>query len=260
MADNFFLGGTGVFETDGNWSLAAEPAVGDNAIWDGRTNVDCTDDNHTSTAELMGDFIVEPQYTGSIGTAGAPLRLSAATFQMRGPGHLYFENGSTSDTARVIVNNQSCHAYLGANTAKIGIIEALAGDVTLTATLTGTDELWVGDANVTIVGANTLAAVHMLGKGNVTCLPAVTNLYHFGTGTFTQLPLGGLVSNMKIGPGAKVVYAAAGSPIVLAMIYDSGSLDASNVRAILTITTLWKGRNARFKQASTTLVTAEYPL
>lgn len=261
MATTFWTAGgaTSIFETDANWS-GSHPAIGDNAVWDGRTNIDTTDDNHTSLAELMVDFIVEPQYTGTIGTAGAPLQLSAATFQMRGPGRLYFENGSVSDTARVVVNNPSCAAFLGANTAKIGIIEALRGDVTLTATLTGTDELIVGDSNVTILGANTIAAIKMIGSGNVTCLPTVTLLENLGTGTFTQLPLAvGAVTSMRIGSGAKVVYQSANN-ITLAHIHDGGSLDVTGCRSVMTIAELWKGQRATFRQAGTTLVTVEYPL
>ena len=257
MADTFFIGGTGVFETDANWS-GVHPAIGDNAIWDGRTNINCTDDNHTSLAEKLGDLMIEPQYTGMIGTSGAPLQCAATSVQMRGSGTLYHDNGSVTDTDRIIINNPSCHAFLGADTAKSSVIEALAGNVTLTATLTGTDEVWVGDANVTIAGGNTIALVRMFGSGNVTCLPAVTLLENLGTGTFTQLPLAvGAVATMRIGAGAKVIYQAASTPITLVNIHNGGSLDVTGARAVLTITTLWRGPRSAFRKSSTTIVGTE---
>ena len=262
MADTFWLGGTGVFGLDANWSgVHPDPVAPDNAIWDGRTTISCTDDAHAQTAELFGDFTIEPQYTGMIGTAGSSLRLSVANLHMRGPGVLHFENGDTSDTARVIINNPSCTAYLGCETAKIDTIEALQGDVTLTATLTGLLTLTVFDSNVTILGSNQIDLIRIYGRGNVTCMPEVTLLEHFGTGTFTQLPLSGnVVTTMKIGSGAKVIYQSADTPIVLAEIHDGGSLDVTGARAVLTITTLRMGPRAIFRKSNTTVVGTELTL
>ena len=262
MADTrFFVGGDGIFETNANWTGAAHPIAGDSIVLDGRTAINLTDDNHTSAAETMVDAVIEPQYTGMIGTSGAPLTLSTATLQMRAPGTLWFENGSAAVTPRVVINNPSCTAHIGCSDNDIiNVIEALRGDVQLTATLTGLLELVVGDSNVTIVGANTIALVKMIGSGNVTCLPTVTLLENLGTGTFTQLPLAvGAVTSMRIGSGARVVYQSANN-ITLAQIHDGGSLDVTGARSVLTIAELWKGQRATFRQAGTTIVTVEYPL
>jgi hypothetical protein len=259
MAYSYWTNGNedGEYDEDLNYS-GNHPGVGDDLVFDGRSSDAMSLNVAHSIAELLGSVTVERANGSIIGTSGSPLQLSAGRVIMRGTGHLYFENGSISDTAVVIVNAPSGGAHLGCNTAKIGIIRAVAGPVTLTSTLTGLDELHVGNSKVTIESANTIADVIVSGAGNVECLAPVTRLFHNGTGTFTQVLAGGAISSMYIAPRATVVYKGNGT-ITKAFIDAEGHLDASQSGTALTITDLWRHPDGKYdRRDATTLTNPEH--
>lgn len=252
---------SGSWNDDDNWlNVHPDPvAPADNGVFDGRSQVHVTANANHSLAELLGDIIIGPKYGGIIASSAAPLQLSCANLVMRGTGHLYFENGSVSDTARVVVNAPSGGAHLGCNTAKIDVIEALAGEVILTSTLTGLLELYVKDANVTIESANAIAAVHVFGGGDVTCLAPVTKINHWGSGTWRQIKEAGAITTMRIGRGATLQYDCAGT-ITLAMVHDGGMFDTGDFGDALVVSELWRGPDAKIVRRDQFTATIENPL
>lgn len=250
----------GTWNNDDNWlGIHPDPTAADNGVFDGRSQVNVTGGLNSSLAELLGDIIIGPKYGGIIGSTGSPLQLSCANMIMRGTGHLYFENGDTSDTARVVVNAPSGGAHLGCNTAKIDVIEALAGSVVLTSTLTGLLELYVKDASVTIESANAIAAVHVFGSGDVECLAPVTKINHFGSGMWTQKQAAGAMTTMRIGPRATLKYDCAGT-ITLAIVHDGGTFDTGDFGTALTVDELWRGPKANIIRRDQFTATIENPL
>lgn len=246
----------GEFDEDLNYS-GSHPGVGDDLVYDGRSSDDVTGNLAHAIAELLGTVVVKKTNGSTIGSVGTPLQLSAGSVKMLGMGHLYFENGDTSDTALVIVNAPSGGAHLGCNTAKIDVIRAVAGPVTLTSTLDGLLELHVGNSQVTIEGANLIADVFCYGAGDVTCLAPITRLFHYGTGTFTQLLAGGAIATMHIKSRARVVYKGSGT-IAAAYIDAEGDLDMSQSGTAVTVTDLWKHPDGKFERRDSMTVTAEH--
>ena len=237
MADSIWTdgAGTGDLNTAGNWN-GGVPGAGDNAYFVAMQSASVTASLADLTALLLGDVVIGEGYSGAIGSTGSPLTLSAGQIIHRGSGHLYFENGSTSDTSDVIIDTPSGMATIGAATAKNERIAILrAAQATLTSTLTGLDDLFVANAPVTIQGSNTIVDADVATGAIVNCLAPITNLRMSG-GSWTQNAAGSAIANMYIGTGATVTYNST-STITLAVVYPGGTLNMQGDARPKTITT-----------------------
>ena len=104
MANNYWTngGGDNLWSTDANWSVATAPVAADTAIFTGkRSNANVT--GETITVDVPGNVYVMPDYTGTIGSTGTPLKFdfngakTIATMNIEGSGKYYFSTDTTDN-------------------------------------------------------------------------------------------------------------------------------------------------------------------
>ena len=260
MAQTIWTNGaaTGDLNTAGNWSNGVPtdttPAP---AIWDQTNSDDVTASMAALAALLLPEVMVNEGYTGDIGTSGSPFEVSATKFTFRGTGKLFLKQGSTSDTADLILDAPSSPLMqIGANTALFAKISALNGRVTLDSTLTGTTDLFVGaGAIVNIEGANAITGVYVQTGGQiVACNVPITTLYMMG-GSMMQNRDGGTITTVIMGGDARLDYQAATAPTTVT-VGGSAVLDFTKDGREKTVASARVFQGGRIKKSHGLIITA----
>lgn len=230
MATNYWTGASSTaYSTAGNWSLAAVPiATNDVRLRAASTVAIASGLNQSAVA--IGDFIVEPGYSGAIGTAasGVPtyLQIDPDRFQFAGTGQSYIDIGSAAIDALIdntttpgtglrglyLIGSAIANLIVSGGSVGIAAVPGSTSTVTTAQVLGGSLYLGVGTTLTTlrvnggeaIVGC-ALTTVNQYG-GTVTTegIGAITTYNAYG-GT-CYLNSSGTITTLNIYPGATVIF------------------------------------------------------
>lgn len=225
--------GTGVWGTAGNWSSAAVPASNEVVIFNGTSTTDCTDPTGQGAIDLNLLYI-DAAYTGSIGSSGSPLTISADKVEMNGTGTLWYTDGNgTTDLFEV---NNGTVTVAGATTTRLVVNK---GIVEVTGTVTTLDTNSIGsrttDSSVTVSSAATVGTIN-------------------ANGGVTQISTANAVAALNIGCGA-VVFADNSSTITAETQWGGEVEHGPSGAQIVTTLTVFGGVN-RLIPTGTLTVTA----
>ena len=220
MADKIFTGATsGDWSVAGNWLSGSAPVAADNIFFVADYNIDLTAGLDQS-AVTYGKLIVEPGYTGKIGTKIAYLQIACTDVDFKGSGESYIDVSSSAIDIRVdgtaaaptgksgLYLKGSAIDEVNVISGRVGIASKAGETATVTTISANGGSIVAGDGctltNVTVYGGqlNSQASVTTLKiyNGSVTMAEAgaVTTLSlfngshtHNGTGTISTATIEG---------------------------------------------------------------------
>jgi len=201
MAQNIWVGSTGVYTASANWSDGAKPDATDAVVipanvtqgivsaCDGENAIDCVSiliqEGHNQDVGSSG--------TQDVGSSGTPWYISTGELVHNGGGTLYFKAGDTKIDRTVINATAGSAGVLAASltgdaaAADFGDIHIVRGNVDIEAVTFTIDTLIVGsvgspgtDVKVDLKAANGAITTMVVGGGLVYLNRPVTTLYVAG--------------------------------------------------------------------------------
>ena len=182
------------YGTPANWQEGAVPVASDDVLIDGTYSILY---GLNRAAVELDDFIVAPSYSGTIGRAGAPLKIDMADtdrFEFSGLGQAWINLGTAAPAVKVFQTYSPSQgdAGLWLSGGAIGSVTLYAGDVRIygASTVAGAINTLAG-SNLYIEAGNTIATIDA--GGSVTTLSAFTSsvvtgsFLHTGAGTATTV-------------------------------------------------------------------------
>lgn len=158
MAIKVWNGGSVDYNVAGNWLASGVPATTDDILFDGTSNYDCTTNVDRSGDGTWGTdrtVTVMPEYTGSIGSSGDPLKMNfTGTLAYKGgnkvDSEFWFENANATG---VLEAKLAPASFANANacrlTGKFIDADCMRGRIHFETGATITDELrLIADANL----------------------------------------------------------------------------------------------------------------
>lgn len=131
---NRWIGATTVWDTGTNWSGGAKPANGEVVLFNGGSVVSVATTQDNEQGVTLAGLIIEPTYTGDIGSSGVALQIGCQTGNVlhRGSGKLYLKCGTTF-TSPIIIDcvNKTTQVELDCTTVAGTDVEVVRGTVAL---------------------------------------------------------------------------------------------------------------------------------
>lgn len=239
MATKTWIGTDGNYAANANWSPTNVPTSGDHVrIPAGSGSI--TSGLNQSAVDI-GDFIVEPGYTGTIGTASAYLQIDPDRFEYSGNSNSasYIDIGSAAIPLQVYKTGPAAEGYraLYLKGSGITVLNVASGSVGIAArsgeTSTVTTLRTISSSASVSVGAGCSLTNHQQLDGNVELHCAATTVSVYD-GTLRTVEVGAITTlNVR---GGEVFPESTGT--ITTLNAYAGSTDFTGSGAARTVTTL----------------------